>query len=90
LAASGCRSRPSWCASSGGARSARHWFKDQTRLDPKVRDTWEIPKSRISIDHATGRRRSAALERMRGQLGLPETCRLKAETVAGNDKVQEK
>src|ERR1700704_6245090 len=32
------------------ARPARHGFKHQTRLDRRVRDTWEISKSRITID----------------------------------------
>ena len=62
------------------ARPARHGFKDQTRLDPKVRDTWEIPKSRISIDQRRWKKTlGPALEQIRGKLGLPETCRLQAE-----------
>jgi hypothetical protein len=62
------------------ARPARHGFKEQTRLDPKVRDTWEIPKSRISIDQRRWKKTlGPALEQIRGTLGLPETCRLKAE-----------
>ena len=32
------------------AQPARHGFKDQTRLDRKVRDTWEIRKEQITID----------------------------------------
>jgi hypothetical protein len=32
------------------SRPARHGFKDQTRLDRRLRDTWEIPKSRITIE----------------------------------------
>ncbi len=32
------------------ARPARYGLKTETRLDPRVRDTWEIPKSRIRID----------------------------------------
>jgi hypothetical protein len=62
------------------ARPARHGFKDQTRLDPRVRDTWEIPKSRISIDQRRWKKAlGPALEQIRGKLGLPDTCRLKAE-----------
>jgi hypothetical protein len=62
------------------ARPARHGFKDQTRLDPNVRDTWEIPKNRISIDQRRWKKTlGPALERIRGKLGLAETSRLKAE-----------
>lgn len=62
------------------ARSARYGFKDQTRLDTGVRDTWEIPKSRISIDQRRWKKTLApALDRIRRDLGLPEACRLKAE-----------
>jgi 2OG-Fe(II) oxygenase superfamily len=62
------------------ARPAHHGFKDQTRLDPKVRNSWEIPKSRISIDQRRWKKAlGPALEQIRGKLGLPETCRLKAE-----------
>lgn len=32
------------------ARPARHGYNDQSRLDARVRDTWEIPKSRIKFD----------------------------------------
>jgi hypothetical protein len=34
------------------ARRARHGFKDETRLDPRVRGTREIAKRRNSIDHS--------------------------------------
>lgn len=62
------------------ARPARHGFKYQTRLDTKVRDTSEIPKSRISIDQRRWKKTlGPALEQIRRKLGLPETCRLKAE-----------
>ncbi len=58
------------------------WFGkgEQTLLDAKVRDTWEIPKSRIKIDkrqwNATLR---PVLDRLRADLGLPEGCQLAAE-----------
>jgi len=62
------------------ARPARHGFKDETRLDRRVRDTWEIPKSRISIDEPRWRRTLLPqLDRIRRDLGLPEKCRLKAQ-----------
>ena len=62
------------------ARPARHGFKDQTRLDTRIRDTWEIPKSRISIDPLRWKKTLVPqLDRIRRDLGLPEGCRLKAE-----------
>ncbi|MGH8306136.1 MAG: hypothetical protein ACRETG_11045, partial [Steroidobacteraceae bacterium] len=62
------------------ARPARHGFKDQTRLDRRVRDTWEIAKSRISIDELRWKRTlTAQLDRIRRDLGLPDGCCLKAQ-----------
>lgn len=62
------------------ARPARYGLGERTLLDPRVRDTWEVPKSRVKIDN---RRWNPAirpvLDRLRGELGLPEGCRLKAE-----------
>jgi len=62
------------------AQPARHGFKDQTRLDPRVRDTWEVARERIVIDakrwqHALVR----ALERIRSELGLPRDSSLEVE-----------
>jgi len=58
---------------------ARHGYKDRTRLDRRVRDTWEIPKRRISIDQRTWNRTlQPHLTGIRRDLGLPETCHLKA------------
>ena len=64
----------------GVARPSRYGYKSETRLDRRVRDTWEIPGSHVSIDE----RRWAAtlvpqLERIRRDLGLSESCRLRAE-----------
>jgi hypothetical protein len=62
------------------ARPARHGFKDQTRLDRRVRDTWEIPKSRITIDELRWKKTlTPQLDRIRRDLGLPDGCRLKAQ-----------
>lgn len=62
------------------ARPARHGFKDQTRLDRRVRDTWEVPRSRISIDGRTWNRTILPqLDAIRRDLGLPDRSRLKAE-----------
>ncbi len=55
------------------ARPARHGFKDETRLDRLVRDTWEITKSRISIDHSRWMTTlSPQLDRICRGLGLPQ------------------
>jgi hypothetical protein len=62
------------------ARPARHGFKNETRLDKRVRDTWEIAKSRISIDRRRWSKTMAPqLERIGKELGLPTGSRLKAE-----------
>lgn len=64
----------------GVARPARYGFKDQTRLDHRIRDTWEIAKSRISIDQPRWRETLLPqLDRIRRDLGLPDDCRLRAE-----------
>src|SRR6266700_2244577 len=61
-------------------RPARFGKGERTLLDAKVRDTWEIPRSRVKIDkrpwNATLR---PVLDRLRADLGLPEECRLEAE-----------
>lgn len=62
------------------AQPAPHGYKDETRLDPRVRDTWEIPASRIRCDSPQWQTvLERALERVRRDLGLPSGCRLKAE-----------
>lgn len=62
------------------ARPAKYGLGERTLLDQQVRDTWEVPKSRVRIDN---RRWRAALrpvlEQLRGELGLPDGCRLKPE-----------
>ena len=61
------------------ARPARYGLKDETRLDRGVRDTWEIPGSRITVDDRRWEGRLATeLERIRRELGLPAGCRFKA------------
>jgi hypothetical protein len=61
-------------------RPARFGKGKQTLLDATVRDTWEVPKSRVKIDkrqwNATLR---PILDRLRADLGLPEECELAAE-----------
>ena len=62
------------------AQLARHGYKTQTRLDTRVRHTWEIPASRVRVDEARWQRTlEPALQRIRKELGLPEGRRLRAE-----------
>jgi hypothetical protein len=64
----------------GIARPASYGKGEQTLLDRRVRDTWEIPKSRVRIDQRRWNRTLLPmLETMRADLGLPEDHRLKAE-----------
>jgi hypothetical protein len=61
-------------------RPARFGRGEQTLLDPKVRDTWEIPKSRVKIDKRRWDKTLVpVLDRLRGDLDLPSGCELKAE-----------
>lgn len=60
-------------------RPARYGLKDETHLDRGVRDTWEIPGSRVTVEDRRWEGRLATeLERIRRELGLPAGCRLKA------------
>jgi hypothetical protein len=62
------------------ARPAQHGYKNETRLDRRVRDTFEIDRDRITLDgDAWQRRLHSQLEHIRRDLGLPEGCRLHAE-----------
>lgn len=62
------------------ARPARYGQGEQTLLDRQVRDTWEIPKSRVKIDKRRWNRTLLpVLEALRADLGLSAGCRLKAE-----------
>lgn len=62
------------------ARPARYGQGEETLLDKRVRDTWEIPKSRVKIDKRRWNRTLLPmLEALRGDLGLPDGRRLKAE-----------
>jgi hypothetical protein len=62
----------------GQARPAHYGYKDETRLDPKVRDAWEIPATQI--DMRGGERwvrvLDRALERIEAGLGIPRGCHL--------------
>ena len=61
-------------------RPARFGKGEQTLLDAKVRDTWEIPKSRIKIDKRQwDTTLRPILDRLRADLGLPAGCELTAD-----------
>lgn len=61
-------------------RPARYGRGTETLVDPRVRDTWEIPKSRVRIDRRRWNRTLVPmLERLGGDLGLPAGCALSAE-----------
>ncbi|MCO5121365.1 MAG: 2OG-Fe(II) oxygenase [Burkholderiaceae bacterium] len=62
------------------AQPARHGYKDETRLDPRVRDTWEITAERIRFDSPQWASvLDRAVERVGRDLGLPPGVRLAAE-----------
>lgn len=62
------------------SRPAPYGQRERTLLDRGVRDTWQVPKSRVKIDKRRWNRTLLPiLEALRADLGLPETCRLKAQ-----------
>lgn len=62
------------------ARPARYGLREQTLLDPRVRDTWEVPRSRVRVDQRRWNRTLLPqLERIAADLGVPQGCRLKAQ-----------
>jgi len=61
-------------------RPARFGRGEQTLLDRRVRDTQEVPKSRIKIDKRRwARTLEPVLDQLRDDLGLPPSCELGAE-----------
>ncbi len=62
------------------ARPARYGKGEETILDRAVRDTWEVPRSRMAIDKPLwANTLRPMLDTVRNDLGLPATCALKAE-----------
>jgi hypothetical protein len=62
------------------ARPARYGRGEDTLLDRSVRDTWEVPKSRVKIDKRRWHRAlRPVLDRFRRDLGLTEGCELTAD-----------
>jgi len=64
----------------GVARPAKYGLGERTLLDPRVRDTWEIPKSRVKIDNREWKAAlRPVLDGMRAELDLPDGCELRPE-----------
>ncbi|MEZ5412531.1 MAG: 2OG-Fe(II) oxygenase [Acidimicrobiales bacterium] len=62
------------------ARPARYGRGEDTVLDRRVRDTWEVARSRVRIDRRRWNRTLLpALDTLRRDLGLPDSCQLRAE-----------
>ena len=62
------------------ARPASYGQGEQTLLDPRVRDTWQIPISRVKIDKRLWNRTlQPVLVRLGDDLGLPAGSELRAE-----------
>ena len=62
------------------ARPAKYGRGEETLLDRRVRDTWEVPRSRVNIDKRRWNQTLLpTLDQVRSDLGLPDGCRLKAE-----------
>lgn len=61
-------------------RPARYGQGEHTLLDPRVRDTSEIPKSRVKLDKRRWNKTLLpVLDGLREDLGLPAGCALKAD-----------
>lgn len=62
------------------ARPARHGRGEETLLDRRVRDTWEVPRSRVKVDERRwDRTLRPTLRALGDDLGLGGGSRLKAE-----------
>ncbi|WP_406281620.1 2OG-Fe(II) oxygenase [Nocardia sp. NBC_00881] len=62
------------------ARPARYGLREQTLLDANVRDTWEVPRDRVTVDERQWRETLLPmLDILRAELGLVPDCELSAE-----------
>jgi hypothetical protein len=61
------------------AEPARYGLKDQTLLDRKIRDTWEIQKNRIQTNKEWDSQLSSVLKMVQRDLNLPEDGVLTSE-----------
>ncbi len=62
------------------AKQARYGLRDQTVLDTKVRDTWEVARNRVKIDKRQWNKTlHPQLDKIQQALGLPSDGNFKAE-----------
>lgn len=62
------------------ARPARYGLGEHTLTDSRVRNTWEVPKSRVKVDRQwRDRVFKPMLAKLAVDLGLPDGCRLTAD-----------
>lgn len=61
------------------ARPARYGRREQTVLDPNVRNTWQVPLERVTIDERWRETLLPVLDTVRAELGLAPACELSAE-----------
>ncbi|MDH4362927.1 MAG: 2OG-Fe(II) oxygenase [Acidimicrobiia bacterium] len=62
------------------ARPARYGRGEDTVLDRRVRDTWEVARRRVRIDKSRWNRTLIpVLDALSRDLGIPDGCRLRAE-----------
>jgi hypothetical protein len=62
------------------SRPAHYGRGEKTLVDRTVRDTWEVPKSRVKIDKRRWDQTLVpVLDKLRSDLGLPASCELRAE-----------
>lgn len=62
------------------ARPARYGRGEETLLDATVRNTWEVPRERVTIDEQQWHKTLLpVLDTMRVELGLPAGCELSAQ-----------
>ena len=60
------------------AKPAKFGWRDQTLLDPTVRNAWEIAKNHIKTGADWNKELAATVELLKKDLGLPETAKLQA------------
>ncbi|MEV4126070.1 2OG-Fe(II) oxygenase [Nocardia sp. NPDC049707] len=62
------------------AQPARYGLREQTLLDANVRDTWEVPRDRVTVDERQWHETLLpTLDMLRAELGLAPDCELSAE-----------
>ncbi|MGI5222918.1 2OG-Fe(II) oxygenase [Nocardia sp. CA-290969] len=61
------------------ARPARYGRREQTLLDANVRNTWQVPLDRVTIDERWRQTLLPVLDTVRAELGLAPDCEFSAE-----------